>query len=90
MSLSKTTVKYPFLSKDVDIYERETPKMNYDFKVYNMIEALGGKPFELKLESQSSEETKPVKSKDKVVVKKTRKKKAVKKDDELNLFDLME
>ena len=64
--------------------------MNYDFKVYNMIEALGGKPFELKLESQSSEETKPVKSKDKVVVKKTRKKKAVKKDDELNLFDLME
>lgn len=76
--------------KPIDIYERETPKMNYDFKVYNMIEALGGKPFELKLESQSSEETKPVKSKDKVVVKKTRKKKAVKKDDELNLFDLME
>ena len=64
--------------------------MNYDFKVYNMIEALGGKPFELKLESQPSDETKSVKSKDKVVVRKTRKKKTAKKDDELNLMDLID
>ena len=64
--------------------------MNYDFKVYHMIEALGGEPFELQLESQLSDETKSVKSKDKVVVRKTRKKKTAKKDDELNLMDLID